>query len=222
VAVNKIVGSAEAALEGVQDGAVVMVGGFGMAGAPTALLTALAGMGLRGLTIVTNNAGASGDGIEQLLSSGAVGKLICSYPKAPGSVVFEEVYRRGEVELELTPQGTLSERIRAAGAGIGGFYVRTAVDTELAEGKEHRVIDGVPHVLELPLRADLALIRAERADRWGNLTYNKAARNFGPTMAAAATRTVAEARAIVELGELDPETIVTPGIYVTSVVEVPA
>lgn len=218
--VDKVVASTQEALEDVRDGSVVLVSGFGMAGAPTALLTTLASMGRRDLTVVTNNAGASGDGIEQLLSSGAVSKIICSYPKAPGSVVFEEIYRRGEVELELVPQGTLSERIRAAGAGIGAFYVRTAVDTDLAIGKERRLFDGVPYVLELPLPADLALIRAECADRWGNLTYNKAARNFGPTMAAAASRTVAEVRTVVGLGDLDPEVIVTPGIYVTAVVEV--
>ena len=217
---DKVAASADAALGGVTDGSVILVGGFGGAGAPRALLDALADRELRCLTLVSNNAGASGDGIEVLLSSGAVKKVICSYPTSPGSVVFEQLYRQGRVELELIPQGTLSERIRAAGAGIGGFYVRTGVGTELTAGKEERVLDGCTYVLERPLYADLALIAAKSADRWGNLVYRKSARNFAPTMAAAASRTVAQVTTIVELGELDPEAVVTPGIFVQAVVEV--
>ena len=220
MAIDKVAVSAEAALDVVADGSVILVGGFGGAGAPRALLMALAERELHSLTLVSNNAGASGDGIEVLLSSGAVKKVICSYPTSPGSVVFEQLYRQGRVELELTPQGTLSERIRAAGAGIGGFYVRTGVGTELTAGKEERVLDGCTYVLERPLRADLALIAAKAADRWGNLVYRKSARNFAPTMASAATRTVAQVTKVVELGELDPEAIVTPGIFVHAVVEV--
>ena len=220
MAIDKVAVSAEAALDVVADGSVILVGGFGGAGAPRALLMALAERELHSLTLVSNNAGASGDGIEVLLSSGAVKKVICSYPTSPGSVVFEQLYRQGRVELELTPQGTLSERIRAAGAGIGGFYVRTGVGTELTAGKEERVLDGCTYVLERPLRADLALIAAKAADRWGNLVYRKSARNFAPTMASAATRTVAQVTMVVELGELDPEAIVTPGIFVHAVVEV--
>ena len=219
--IDKVVASAEVALEGLEDGAVVLVGGFGGAGAPRALLGALAAKGLRDLTLVTNNAGAQGDGIELMLRAGAVTKIICSYPNSPGATAFEECYREGTVRLELTPQGTLSERIRAAGAGIGGFYVRTGVGTELAAGKEERVLDGVRYVFERPLGGDVALICAAAADRWGNLTYNKSARNFAPTMAAAATRTVVQAERIVELGALDPEVIVTPGIFVDAVVHVP-
>ena len=219
--IDKVVASAAAALDGVEDGAVVLVGGFGGAGAPGALLAALAAKDLRDLTLVTNNAGARGDGIELLLRAGAVTKIVCSYPNSPGATAFEESYRAGTVALELIPQGTLSERIRAAGAGIGGFYVRTGVGTELAAGKEERVLDGVRYVFERPLPGDVALLCAATADRWGNLTYNKSARNFAPTMAAAAARTVVEVERIVGLGALDPEVIVTPGIFVDAVVQVP-
>ena len=215
--IDKIVGSAEAALGDVADGAVVLVGGFGEAGTPNALLSALLAQGARGLTIVTNNAGVGDGGLAALLSAGRVSKLVCSFPRSAGSVVFEEVYARGGLELELVPQGTLSERIRAGGAGIGGFYVRTAVGTTLAEGRETRMIDGQTYLFEQPIKADLALIRADRADRWGNLAYHAAARNFGPVMAPAARLTVAEVREVVPLGKLDPEHVMTPGIFVDRV-----
>jgi 3-oxoadipate CoA-transferase alpha subunit len=222
VPINKIAADADAALDGVGDGAVVLVGGFGTAGAPAQLLGALARRNLRDLTVVSNNAGAADDGLERLLLSGAVRKMVCSYPKAPGSVVFPRLYAEHRIELELVPQGTLSERIRAAGAGVSAFFVRTAAGTDLAAGKEQRMIDGQLHVLETALRADLALIRAARGDRWGNLTYRKSGRNFGPTMAAAAATSVAEVAEVVELGTLDPESVVTPGIFVDWVVAVAA
>ena len=216
--INKIAQDADAAVERVTDGAVVLVGGFGTAGAPTGLLGALARRGLRDLTVVSNNAGAAHDGMEQLLLSGSVRKMVCSYPKAPGSVVFPELYTQRRIELELVAQGTLSERIRAAGAGVSAFFVRTSAGTDLAAGKEQRVINGQPHVLETALHADLALIRAARGDRWGNLTYRKSGRNFGPSMATAAAISVAEVDEVVELGTLDPESVVTPGIFVDWVV----
>ena len=215
--IDKTVGSAEAALGDVADGAVVLVGGFGEAGTPNALLAALLAQGARGLTIVTNNAGVGEGGLAALLQADRISKLICSYPRSAGSVVFEEVFARGALELELVPQGTLSERIRAGGAGIGGFYVRTAVGTTLAEGRETRVFEGETYLFEQPIKADLALIHAERADRWGNLTYHAAARNFGPVMAPAAKLTIAQVREVVPLGALDPEHVMTPGIFVDRV-----
>lgn len=218
--INKIVHSMSEALTGVQDGATVLVGGFGEAGSPVALLEALSDLGLSDLTVVSNNAGAGRRGLAALLAAGAVRKVICSYPRKPGSEVFGELYAVGAIELELVPQGTLSERIRAAGAGIGGFFTRTGADTILSEGKERRVIDGHDYVFETPLHADLALIKGYRADRWGNLVYRKTARNYGPAMATAAAITVAEVDEVVELGGLDPEAIVTPGIYVDRVLEV--
>lgn len=220
MAINKIMESFEAAVEGVKDGATLLVGGFGGAGMPTELLNALRDQGATDLVIVSNNAGVGYEGIGGLLAAGRVRKVICSYPRSGGSVVFEEMWAKGEVDLEVVPQGTLSERIRAAGAGIGAFYTPTGVGTRLAEGKEHREINGRMHVMEHPLRGDAAFIFAEKADRWGNLTYNKSARNFGPVMAAAADLTVVQAREIVELGDLDPELIVTPSIYVDRVIRV--
>jgi 3-oxoadipate CoA-transferase alpha subunit len=220
VAINKIVPDVDAALSGVGDDCVLLVSGFGGAGAPSTLLEALARQNLRGLTVVSNNAGIGREGLAALLAAGSVRRIICSYPRMQGSVVFNELYERGEIALELCPQGTLSERIRAGGAGIGGFYVRTGAETSLTDGREHRILDGREHVFEEPLRGDFALIRALRADRWGNLTYNKAARNFGPTMAMAATTTIVEVSEVVPLGSLDPESIVTPGIFVQRVVEV--
>ena len=215
--INKIVPTLEAALDGVRDGATILVGGFGEVGTPNILLGELLRQGPRNLTIVTNNAGVGTTGIAALLKSGAVRKLVCSYPRSAGSVLFEEVYAKGELELELVPQGTLTERIRAGGGGIGGFYTRTAVGTVLAEGKETRVIDGETYLLEHPIHADVALIRAHSADRWGNLTYHASARNFGPVMAPAGKLTIAEVVRVVALGDLNPEHIVTPGIFVDRV-----
>jgi 3-oxoadipate CoA-transferase alpha subunit len=186
---------------------------------PTELLNALRDQGATDLTIVSNNAGVGREGIGGLLSDGRIRKVICSYPRSGGSVIFEEMWAAGKVELEVVPQGTLSERIRAAGAGIGAFYTPTGVGTQLAEGKEVREIDGRLQVLEYPLKGDVAFVLAKRGDRWGNLTYNKSARNFGPVMAPAAELTVVQVHEIVELGELDPETIVTPSIFVDRVVK---
>ena len=218
--INKIVESFEDAVCGIRDGATLLVGGFGGAGMPTELLDALRDQGCRDLVIVSNNAGVGRRGIGGLLEAGRVRKVICSYPRSGGSVVFEEMWAKGQVELEVVPQGTLSERMRAAGAGIGAFYTPTGVGTRLAEGKEIREIDGRPHVLEHALHGDAAFVFAECADRWGNLTYSKSARNFGPVMAAAARLTVAQVRRIVSLGGLDPEVIVTPSIFVDRVIRI--
>jgi 3-oxoadipate CoA-transferase alpha subunit len=219
--INKIVPSVEAALADVRDGSTLLIGGFGGAGVPAELIDALIAQGARELTIVNNNAGNAEFGVAALLKAGRVRKIVCSYPRQTDSHVFEALYRSGKVELELVPQGTLSERMRAAGAGIGAFYTPTGYGTDLAKGKETRVIDGRPYVLEYPIRGDVALIKAERGDRWGNLVYRKSARNFGPTMASAAKCTIAQVYEIAELGALDPECIVTPGIYVARVVKVP-
>jgi 3-oxoadipate CoA-transferase alpha subunit len=218
--IDKIVSDVDAALDGIGDGDTIMVGGFGGAGAPTHLLDALAQRGLSDLTVVANNAGSGTEGLAGLLRAGSVRRIVCSYPRMPGSVVFDELYAAGSIELELVPQGTLSERIRAGGAGIAAFYTPTAVGTDLALGREVRSFDGRDHLLELALVADHALIRARRADRHGNLVYDKVGRNFGPTMAMAATNTVAEVDEVVELGALDPECIVTPGVFVQRVLEV--
>lgn len=209
------------AMAGIKDGAVVLIAGFGNSGIPVELIDALIDQGAKDLTVVSNNAGSGRTDVAKLLASGHVRKLVCSYPRTSGSVVFEEMYSAGRLELELVPQGTLSERLRAAAAGIGGFYTPTAAGTKLAEGKETRTINGRDYVLEMPLKGDVALIKAERADRWGNLTYRLAARNFGPTMAAAADLTIVQARHIVELGVIDPEQVVTPGLFVDRVVHVP-
>lgn len=218
--ISKIVPDLEAALAGIQDGAVVLIGGFGGAGQPHELIDGLIVQGAKELTIVCNNAGSGDTGIAALLASGQVRRVVCSFPRQADSYVFDRLYRAGKVELELVPQGTLAERIRAGGAGIGGFFTRTAVGTELAEGKEVRHIDGDDYILEAPIKADVAIIKAHRADRWGNLVYRKTARNFGPVMATAAKLTIAQVSDIVELGELDPEAIVTPGAYVKRVVKI--
>jgi len=219
--VNKIVSSVEAALADVRDGSTLLIGGFGGAGVPAELIEALIAQGACELTVVNNNAGNAEFGVAALLKARRVRKIVCSYPRQTDSHVFEALYRAGKIELELVPQGTLSERMRAAGAGIGAFYTPTGYGTELAKGKETRVIEGKGYVLEYPIRGDVALVKAERGDRWGNLVYRKSARNFGPTMASAAKCTIAQVYEIAELGALDPECIVTPGIFVTRVVKVP-
>ena len=219
MAINKIMNDFETAVSGIKDGSTILVSGFGGAGMPTELLNALRDQGATDLTIVSNNAGVGREGIGGLLSEGKVKKVICSYPRSGGSVIFEEMWAAGKVELEVVPQGTLSERIRAAGAGIGAFYTPTGVGTQLAEGKEVRKINGRDQVLEYPLKGDVAFVLAKAADRWGNLIYNKSARNFGPVMAPAADLTVVQVHEIVELGALDPEAIVTPSIFVDRVVK---
>jgi 3-oxoadipate CoA-transferase alpha subunit len=216
--INKISESLAAAVADVHDGATVLIGGFGTAGQPAELIDALIAHGARDLTIVNNNAGNGETGLAALLKARRVRKIICSFPRQADSQIFDALYRAGEIELELTPQGNLAERIRAAGAGIGGFFTPTGYGTRLAEGKETRVIDGKHYVFETPIHGDFALIKADRGDRWGNLTYRKTARNFGPVMAMAARCTIAQVNEVVELGELDPETIVTPGIFVQRVV----
>ncbi len=219
--IDKISPDVETALAGIRDGATVMIGGFGGAGQPAELIDALIAQGARDLTIVNNNAGNGETGLAALLKTGRVRKIICSFPRQADSQVFDGLYRAGQIELELVPQGNLAERIRAAGAGIGGFFTPTGYGTDLAKGKETREIDGRMYVLEAPIHADVALIKAETGDRWGNLVYRKTARNFGPIMATAAKLTVASVHEIVELGALDPENIVTPGIFVQRVVKVP-
>ena len=216
--IDKTIASAEAALADVPDGATVMIGGFGGAGQPSELVEVLVAQGARDLTVVSNNAGNGESGLAALLKARRVRRIVCSFPRQADSHIFDALYRAGELELELVPQGNLAERIRAAGAGIGAFYTPTGYGTLLAEGKETRVIDGRPYVLEYPLRADYALIRARQGDRWGNLVYRKTARNFGPIMAAAARCTVAQVDELVPLGALDPEAVVTPGIYVQRLV----
>src|SRR3982751_5993384 len=212
--INKIVTSVAAAVADVRDGSTVMIGGFGTAGMPSELIDGLIEQGARELTVVNNNAGNGDTGLAALLKAKRVRKIICSFPRQTDSWVFDSLYRAGEIELELVPQGNLAERIRAAGAGIGAFFTPTGFGTLLAEGKETREIDGRNYVLEHPIHADFALIKADRGDRWGNLVYRKTARNFGPIMASAAKCTIVEVREIVDLGGLDPETIVTPGIFV--------
>lgn len=218
--IDKIVASPEAALADVPHGATIMIGGFGNAGMPAVLIDALIAQGASSLTIVNNNAGNGDRGLAALIKAKRVRKILCSFPRQADSWHFDTLYRAGELELELVPQGTLAERIRAAGAGVGAFYTPTAYGTRLAEGKETRRIDGRDYVLEYPVHADYAIIKADRADRWGNLTYRKSARNFAPIMAAAAKCTVVQVREIAELGALDPESIVTPGIFVRRVVRV--
>jgi 3-oxoadipate CoA-transferase alpha subunit len=218
--IDKIFPSAAAALADVADGATVMIGGFGTAGLPNELTEALLAQGARELTIVNNNAGNGDTGLAALLAAGRVRKIICSYPRQPDSHHFDRLYRAGKISLELVPQGNLAERIRAAGAGIGGFFTPTGYGTELARGKEVREIAGRMYVLESPIHADFALIKAERGDRWGNLSYRMTARNFGPVMAMAARTTVATVHEVVELGALDPKCVVTPGIFVRRVVRV--
>ena len=219
--IDKRVASVADAVAGIGDGAVVLISGFGEAGSPSELVHALIDHGAKELTVVNNNAGNGHVGLAALLENGRVRKIICSYPRSSHSEVFQSLYAAGAIELETIPQGTLAERLRAAGAGIGGFYTPTTVGTPLADGKESRVIDGREYVLEYPIRGDFALVKAEVADRWGNLTYRLAARNFGPVMCMAADTTIAQVRRIGELGEIDPETVVTPGIFVDRVVGVP-
>ncbi len=219
--IDKISPSVEEALAGIQDGATVLIGGFGTAGIPGELIDGLIAQGARDLTVVNNNAGNGDTGLAALLATGRVRKIICSFPRQVDSHVFDGLYRSGKLELELVPQGTLAERLRAAGAGIGAFFCPTGYGTELAQGKETREIGGRMHVLETPIHGDVALIKAEAGDRWGNLVYRKAARNFGPVMATAAKRTIASVHEIAELGTLDPEAIVTPGIHVSRIVRIP-
>ena len=218
--VNKIFPDLHAAVAGIQDGATIMIGGFGNAGMPRELIDALIAQGAGDLTIVNNNAGNGDTGLAALLAAGRVRKIICSFPRQVDSHVFDGLYRSGKIELELTPQGNLAERIRAAGAGIGAFFTPTGYGTQLAEGKETRTINGRHYVLEYPIHADFALIKALKGDRWGNLVYRKAARNFGPIMAMAAKCAIAQVDEVVPLGALDPEVIVTPGIFVQRVVQV--
>ena len=216
--IDKVVHSLAIAVMGIHDGATVMIGGFGGAGMPSELIDALIAQGASNLTIVNNNAGNGETGLAALLKARRVKKIICSFPRQVDSQVFDGLYRAGEIELELVPQGNLAARIQAAGAGLGAVYTPTGFGTQLAEGKETRRIDGRDYVLEFPIRADFALIKAHRGDRWGNLVYRKSARNFGPIMAAAARCTVAQVEEVVPLGALDPEAIVTPGIFVKRVV----
>jgi len=223
--IHKIAASVAEALSGIQDGATVLIGGFGTAGIPNELIDGLIDQGARELTVVNNNAGNGDTGLAALLKAGRVRKIICSFPRQADSQVFDSLYRSGQIELELVPQGNLAERLRAAGAGVGAFFTPTGFGTELAKNadgspKETRVINGKPYVLEYPIYGDVALIKAESGDRWGNLVYRKAARNFGPVMATAAKRTVATVHAIAELGALDPEAIVTPGIFVSKIVQI--
>ena len=218
--IDKTVADVATAVADIPDGATVMIGGFGRAGQPVELIDALIAQGATDLTIVNNNAGNGDVGLAALLAEKRVRKIVCSFPRQSDSWVFDELYRAGEIELELVPQGNLAERIRAAGAGIGAFFTPTGVGTQLAEGKETREIDGRTYILEYPIKADFALVSALKADRWGNLVYRETARNFGPIMASAATTTVVQVDGVVPLGSLDPETIVTPGIFVDRVVAV--
>jgi 3-oxoadipate CoA-transferase alpha subunit len=215
---DKTVPSLADAVRDIHDGASLMISGFGGAGLPAELIDAVLENGTKDLTIISNNAGNHGTGIAKLIKAGKVRKVVCSFPRQPGSEDFDEMYKEGKIELELVPQGTLAERIRAGGAGIGGFFTATGVGTELAAGKETRVISGVEQVLEYGLTADFALVKANLADRWGNLTYRGTARNFGPIMATAAVHSIAQVSQIVPLGDIPPEHVVTPGIYVERVV----
>lgn len=218
--IDKRFASPEAAVADVKDGSTVMIGGFGVAGLPSELIDALIARGARDLTVVNNNAGNGYTGLAALLQAGLVRKMICSFPRQVDSYVFDELYRSGRIELELVPQGNLAERIRAAGAGIGAFFTPTGYGTMLAKDKECRKINGRDYVLEYPIHADVSLIKARAVDRWGNLLYRKTGRNFGPLMATAARCTIVQVEEIVELGELDPESIVTPGIFVHRIVQV--
>ena len=219
--INKIVPTIEAALEGLRDGMTILLGGFGAVGQPSALVEAVISTGVKDLVVVANNAGGGKGGLAGLMEAGRVRKIICSFPRSANSTVFEELYRAGRIELEICPQGTMAERMRAAGAGVGAFYTPTGVGTKMAEGKEERVFQGKRMILEEALFGDVALVEAWQADRWGNLTFRKSARNFNPVMATAAKTTIVQAQHIVELGELDPEQVVTPGIFVDRVVHIP-
>lgn len=219
--IDKSMNSAAAAVTDIRDGASVMIGGFGTAGMPDDLIDALIARGIGNLTIINNNAGNGETGVAALIKAGRVRKIICSFPRQSDSHHFDARYRAGEIELELVPQGNLAARIQAAGAGLGAIFTPTGYGTLLAEGKETREIDGKQHVLEYPIHADFALIKAHKGDRWGNLVYRKTARNFGPIMAMAAKCTIAQVGEIVPLGAIDPEVVVTPGIFVQRVVEIP-
>ena len=219
--IDKICAAMAEALAGIKDGSTVLVGGFGAVGQPDALVEGLIEQGAKDLTVVANNAGTGRVGIAKLMELGRVRRIVCSFPRSAGSVVFEELYKAGKIELEIVPQGTLAERLRAAGAGVPAFYTPTSAGTILAKGKEVREFDGRPHVLEHALHGDVALVEAWQADRWGNLTFRESARNFNPVMAMAGRLTIAQARHVVELGAIDPEAVVTPGIFVDRVVHVP-
>jgi 3-oxoadipate CoA-transferase alpha subunit len=219
--IDKLRSSVLDALADIHDGATVMIGGFGGAGQPAELIDGLIAQGARDLVIVNNNAGNGDTGLAALLKNGQVRKIICSFPRQADSHVFDALYRAGKLELELVPQGNLAERIRAAGAGIGGFFTPTGYGTDLAKGKETREIDGRMYVFESPIHADFALIKAEQGDRWGNLTYRKTARNFGPIMAMAAKVSIASVHAVLDLGSIDPEHVITPGLFVQRIVQVP-
>ena len=219
--ITAICDSVDEAVAGIEDGSTVLVGGFGMAGMPVDLIDALIRQGATDLTVVSNNAGNGDTGLAALLATGRVRKVVCSFPRQADSWVFDGLYLAGRIELEVVPQGNLAERMRAAGAGIGAFFCPTGVGTPLAEGKETRVIDGRTYVLEHPIKGDVALIKAHLADRMGNLVYRKTARNFGPVMATAAATTIVQVSEVVEPGGIDPEVVVTPGIYVDRIVAVP-
>jgi 3-oxoadipate CoA-transferase alpha subunit len=219
--IDKFVPGIAAALAGIADGAVILVGGFGAVGSPNALIEGLVDLRLKNLTIVANNAGAAFGGLPKLMEAGAVRKVVCSYPKGAEKSVFVELYRASQIELELVPQGTLAERIRAAAAGVQAFFTPTGAGTQLTAGKETRIINGRPCVLEEALYADVALLEAWQADRWGNLTYRLAGRNFNPVMAGAAKLTIVQTQHVVELGALDPDHIITPGIFINRIVHVP-
>jgi 3-oxoadipate CoA-transferase alpha subunit len=218
----RVVSDADAAVAGIEDSSTVLVGGFGMAGMPVTLIDALIRQGAKDLTVVSNNAGNGDTGLAALLAAGQVRKVVCSFPRQSDSWVFDDLYRAGRIELEVVPQGNLAERMRAAGAGIGAFFCPTGVGTPLAEGKETRTIDGRDYVLEYPIKGDIALIAAHTGDRMGNLVYRKTARNFGPVMATAARTTIVEVARIVETGAIDPEVVVTPGIYVDTMLDLEA
>jgi 3-oxoadipate CoA-transferase, alpha subunit len=219
--INKIVQTMAEAMAGIRDGSVILLGGFGSIGQPNALIYGLIEQGAKDLTVVANNAGVGHTGLARLMEVGRVRKIICSFPRTSDPVVFESLYRAGRIELEVVPQGTMAERMRAAGAGIPAFYTATAAGTMLGHGKQEREFGGRKYILEEALAGDVALIEAWEADRWGNLTYNSSARNFNPVMATAAKLTIAQAQHIVELGALDPEKVMTPGIFVHRVVYVP-
>ena len=218
--IDKIAATVAEALAGIRDGSTVLIGGFGTAGIPIELIEGLIAQGAKELTVVNNNAGNGDTGLAALLKAGRVRKIVCSFPRQTDSQVFDALYRSGKLELELVPQGNLAERIRAAGAGIGAFFTPTGYGTDLAKGKETREINGRQYVLEYPIHGDVALIKAERGDRWGNLLFRKAARNFGPVMAMGAKRTIASVHEIAELGALEPEAVVTPGIFVSKIVKI--
>lgn len=219
--IDKIVQTMAEAMDGIRDGSTVLLGGFGAVGQPNALIDGLIEHGAKDLTVVANNAGTGRVGLARLMELGRVRKIICSFPRSAGSVVFEQLYREGKIELEIVPQGTMAERMRAAGAGIPAFFTATSVGTSIARGKEHREFKGRTYVMEEAIDADVALVEAWEADRWGNLTYRSSGRNFNPVMAMAAKLTIVQTQHVVELGALDPERVVTPGIFVNRVLHVP-